>query len=37
LVGAAEEGMPEMTETLIFTPEDTPAGAPDEEPEGEGV
>jgi small subunit ribosomal protein S2 len=38
LVGAAEEGVPEMTETLIFTPEDTPAGAPDEEaeaPEGE--
>jgi small subunit ribosomal protein S2 len=36
LVGAAEEGMPEMTEPLIFTPEDTPAGALGEEPEPEG-
>ncbi len=34
LVGAAEEGMPEMTEPLIFTPDDTPAGAPDDEPKG---
>jgi len=37
LVGAPEEGMPEMTEPLIFTPDDTPAGAPDEEaPEPDG-
>jgi small subunit ribosomal protein S2 len=35
LVGAAEEGAPEITETLVFTPDDTPAGATDEEPEGE--
>ena len=35
LVGAAEEGAPEMTEPLIFTPDDTPAGAPDDEPKGE--
>lgn len=35
LIGTDGEGIPEMTEPLIFTPDDTPAGAPDDEPKGE--
>jgi len=35
LIGTNGEGIPEMTEPLIFTPNDTPAGAPDDEPKGE--
>jgi small subunit ribosomal protein S2 len=35
LVGADGEGVPQMTEPLIFTPDDAPAGAPDDEPKGE--
>jgi len=34
LVGADGEGVPQMTETLIFTPDDAPSGAPDDEPKG---
>jgi small subunit ribosomal protein S2 len=34
LVGADGEGVPQMTEPLIFTPDDAPAGAPDDEPKG---
>jgi small subunit ribosomal protein S2 len=37
LIGAAGEGDLEMTEPLIFSPDDMPAGAPDDEPEGEGA
>ena len=37
LVGANGEGVPQMTEPLIFTPDDAPAGAPDDEPKGEGA